>query len=86
MHYKINTTNCGQCPNIASCHSGVTCPISTNTNSVLCGIDFDMLATLPVTCAIIIQSVVCGNVSGNSSMFNVNGNNNTYMGRLIKLP
>ena len=66
MHYKINATDCGQCPN------------STDTNSVLCGID--ILTTLPETyyaCAIIIQPVVCGNVSGNSSVFNViiNGNN-----------
>ena len=75
VHYEINTINCGQCPNATSCHIGVMCPISTNTNSVSCGINFDALATLPVTCAIIIQPVICGNVSGNSSILNVNGNN-----------
>ena len=73
VHYKINATNCGQCPSSTSC--SVTCPIYTDTNSVSCGIsNINMLATLPETCAVIFQPVVCDNVSGNQSSFTVNGN------------
>ena len=72
MHYKINITNCGQCSNATSC--GITCPTSTDTYSVSCGIE--MLATLPETCTIIILPVICGNMSGTplAVEFSVNGN------------
>jgi hypothetical protein len=70
VHYEIIATNCGQCPNTTSC--GVTCPVSTETNSVSC--DIDTLATLQEPCAIMIQPVICGNISGNSFIFNVSGN------------
>ena len=72
VHYEINATNCGLYPNTTSC--GITCPNSTETNSVSCNIDINALAKgLPGTCAIIIQPVVCGNISGNLSIFNVSG-------------
>ena len=70
VHYKINVTNCGQCPNATSC--GVLCPTSTNIKSISCIIK--MLATLPETCTIIILPVVCGNMSGTPLEFIVNGN------------
>ena len=70
VHYEINVINCGQCPNTTSCGIIITCPISTDTNSVSCSINA-MLNALPETCAIILQPVVCGSVYGNSSIFNV---------------
>ena len=70
VHYEINVTNCGQCPNITSCGIIITCPISTDTNSVSCSINA-ILTALPKTCTIILQPVVCGSVYGNSSTFNV---------------
>ena len=82
VHYQINTTNCGQCPNFNITSCAITCsPMATSTdldtNSVSCAVNNNiMLATgLLETCAIMIQPVVCGNVSGNSSilLFNVSG-------------
>ena len=79
LHYKINITNCGQCSNATSC--GITCPTSTDTYSVSCGIK--MLATLLETCTvtIIILPVVCGNISGTplAIKFSVNGNEYNYV-------
>ena len=69
VHYLINATDCGQCPRTTSC--AITCPTSTDTNSVLCDIDINTLTTGLLsleTCAVIIQPVVCGNVAGNSSI------------------
>ena len=50
VHYKINTTNCGQCPNTADTNS-VTCNISKN-------VAFEQI------CVLTVEAVVCGNVSG----------------------
>ena len=50
MHYKINTTSCGQCPNTA------------DTNSVTCNIPNSI--TTEQTCVLTVEAVVCGNVSG----------------------
>ena len=50
LHYKINTTNCGQCPS------------STDTNSIACNIPNSI--TTEQTCVLTVEAVVCGNVSG----------------------
>ena len=50
LHYRINATNCGQCPNTANTNS-VTCAIPTS-------IGFDQ------TCVLTVKAVVCGNASG----------------------
>ena len=73
-HYKINETNCGKYQNDSTSIGVISCPTSTDINSVSCVIDINTLATIPDTCAIIIQPVVCGNISGNQSVFLLNGN------------
>ena len=50
VHYKVNATNCGQCPNTADSNS-VTCTIPTN-------IAFEQ------NCVLAVEAVVCGDVSG----------------------
>ena len=50
LRYKINATNCGECPDI------------TTSNNVTCIIDNTI--TQPQTCTITVKSVVCGNVLG----------------------
>ena len=69
VHYKINTTECSQYQNNTGI--GIACPTFTDTNSVSCNIT---LATFPETCEIIIQPVVCGNVSRDQSVFPIDGN------------
>ena len=69
MHYIINTMECSQHQNHITV--GIACPTSTDTNSVSCNITS---ATLPETCVIIIQPVVCSNVSRYQSVFPINGN------------
>ena len=53
VHYNINATNCGKCPD------------TTTSNNVTCIIDNTI--TLPQTCTLTLQSVVCGNVLGTYS-------------------
>ena len=50
MHYKINATNCGQCPSTADTNS-VTCNIPNN-------VSFEQI------CVLTVEAVVCGNISG----------------------
>ena len=53
MHYKINATNCGQCPSTADTNS-VTCDIPNN-------VAFEQI------CVLTVEAVVCGNVTSEYS-------------------
>ena len=56
IHYNIQSSNCGSCPTTTN-HTNVTCTdVLTNGNDIQ-----NML------CIFAIQTVVCGNISGNAS-------------------
>ena len=53
LYYKINATNCGECPNTTDSTS-VTCKLPPKSN-------------LQQTCMFKVKTMVCGNISGVSS-------------------
>ena len=54
IHYFINASNCGHCPNV------------TNNTTVTCT-GFFLLDMYDQVCLLSVQTVVCGSITGNES-------------------